>query len=495
MDFILTVTDDLGAEVYFGDLPLPLAVRAQCRVLDRWHPLPTAAFALKTEKELSPFIAGRGQAVEGRFTDELWRELRAIEVAQPGAPSGPGRPAEVRLHISVGERDGLGWRDAAPFSRFRPAPCRRLALALPPSASHHRRSRAGPRSAKRRKADDQPAQPTEVDVEDHEDKTEENDETEVEEEEKKTEEEEEEEGNGEEQYVVLPLLSCTMTVTRPPSNVKGRGKDVKSMRVGGASTTKAAGPPHALERSRTIEREVPLDDGSGRFISVREEYGTFLGSHLWDGALASSFLLCHINALFPAFLAGKRVLELGSGCGLMGLTAAMLGAHVTMTDLGEVVPTLRDNVERNIAEASSFASSSPSSSSSLSSSSSATRCGKVEARELDWTDDAALRRIGTETEWDLVVASDVMYSDTVFRLFFHALTTVLGLESAVGGSQPEGEARRRRQRRRAVQVVVGHKVRCEDERAYFETVRRVFDVVPIGRAFNTRVYLWQPRHG
>lgn len=42
------VTDDLGAEVYFGDLPLPLAVRAQCRVLDRWHPLPTAAFALKT---------------------------------------------------------------------------------------------------------------------------------------------------------------------------------------------------------------------------------------------------------------------------------------------------------------------------------------------------------------------------------------------------------------------------------------------------------------
>jgi predicted nicotinamide N-methyase len=180
----------------------------------------------------------------------------------------------------------------------------------------------------------------------------------------------------------------------------------------------------------------------------------------------------------------------------MGLTAAMLGAHVTMTDLGEVIPTLRDNVERNIAEASSFASSSPSSSSSLSSSSSATRCGKVEARELDWTDDAALRRIGTETEWDLVVASDVMYSDTVFRLFFHALTTVLGLESAVGGSQPvEGEARRRRQRRRAVQVVVGHKVRCEDERAYFETVRRVFDVVPIGRAFNTRVYLWQPRHG
>ena len=193
--------------------------------------------------------------MEGRFTDELWRELRAIEVAQPGAPSGPGRPAEVRLHISVGGRDGLGWRDAAPFSRFRPAPCRRLALALQPSASRHdRRSRAGARSAKRRKA--------EVDAEDHEqDKTAENEEEAgAEDEEKETEEEEEkEEGNGEEQYVVLPLLSCVMTVTRPPANVKGRGKDVRSMRAGGAATTKAAGPPHALERSRTIEREVPLD--------------------------------------------------------------------------------------------------------------------------------------------------------------------------------------------------------------------------------------------
>jgi hypothetical protein len=53
------VTDDLGAEVYFGDLPLPLAVHVQCRVLDRWHALPPAVFALsaKTGSSLLSFCS------------------------------------------------------------------------------------------------------------------------------------------------------------------------------------------------------------------------------------------------------------------------------------------------------------------------------------------------------------------------------------------------------------------------------------------------------
>lgn len=46
-------------------------------------------------------------------------------------------------------------------------------------------------------------------------------------------------------------------------------------------------------------------------------------------------------------LSGKRTLELGSGMGLAGMAAAMLGAHVVLTDVGDVLPLLARNVQSN----------------------------------------------------------------------------------------------------------------------------------------------------
>lgn len=39
------------------------------------------------------------------------------------------------------------------------------------------------------------------------------------------------------------------------------------------------------------------------------------------------------------------MLELGSGTGVVGLAAALLGAHVTLTDLPHLLPGIRRNVE------------------------------------------------------------------------------------------------------------------------------------------------------
>lgn len=54
--------------------------------------------------------------------------------------------------------------------------------------------------------------------------------------------------------------------------------------------------------------------------------------------------ICHLGRL----LDGRRVLDLGSGTGLAGLSAAAFGAHVLLTDLASVCEgVLRANIQRN----------------------------------------------------------------------------------------------------------------------------------------------------
>lgn len=80
---------------------------------------------------------------------------------------------------------------------------------------------------------------------------------------------------------------------------------------------------------------------------------------MWDGSL----LLARYLEKSPEIVRNKTILELGSGCGLVGIAASMVGAkEVVMTDLPYALPLMQENVERNA--------------SSLK--------GKTECKECDW---------------------------------------------------------------------------------------------------------------
>ncbi|KAJ6516203.1 putative methyltransferase-domain-containing protein [Mycena sanguinolenta] len=69
------------------------------------------------------------------------------------------------------------------------------------------------------------------------------------------------------------------------------------------------------------------------------------GGVAWPaGEVLSQYL---VDKLGPESLRGKKVLELGSGTGLVGLVAAMLGGTVYLTDQAPLLNIMRENVEIN----------------------------------------------------------------------------------------------------------------------------------------------------
>ena len=79
------------------------------------------------------------------------------------------------------------------------------------------------------------------------------------------------------------------------------------------------------------------------------------------------------------------MLELGTGLGLVSITASCLGAPVVATDGDEaILPLLRRNLLRNLDGSS----------------------GKVDVRQLWWGDVAAATALGT---FDFIVGADLVY--------------------------------------------------------------------------------------
>ncbi|KAF2645454.1 hypothetical protein P280DRAFT_417219 [Massarina eburnea CBS 473.64] len=144
-----------------------------------------------------------------------------------------------------------------------------------------------------------------------------------------------------------------------------------------------------------------FDVGVEGALEIFEETGESIARHLWDAGIT---LACHIKSILSenemfAIKDGSRsfrVVELGTGCGIVGLTIAKTvpNSKVILTDLAEA----REIVERNI----SLSQSSPR--------------GSVEFKELDWEKDIPELFSNKSTscarckQVDLVVAADCTYN-------------------------------------------------------------------------------------
>ncbi|KAI3982803.1 hypothetical protein MKX01_010286 [Papaver californicum] len=72
------------------------------------------------------------------------------------------------------------------------------------------------------------------------------------------------------------------------------------------------------------------------------------GAVMWDtGVVLGKFLELSVDSS-SLILQSKKVVEIGSACGLVGCIAALLGGQVFLTDLFDRLKLLKKNVEANV---------------------------------------------------------------------------------------------------------------------------------------------------
>lgn len=167
-------------------------------------------------------------------------------------------------------------------------------------------------------------------------------------------------------------------------------------------------------------RMLPLGAGAGAGaggLLLKESYGLSLGAHIYDSAVV---LAQHVAQL-SAFAGRSTVVELGAGCGLVGMAAATALAlgqgqgtagQVILTDMQQALPLLKENVLLNSLD------------------------GAVRCEELRWDDRQQIDRLllsllSAPEASVLFLAADVLYDQQEAKCF---IAMMLRLLRACAGS-------------------------------------------------------------
>ncbi|KAK9722591.1 hypothetical protein K7432_002581 [Basidiobolus ranarum] len=164
----------------------------------------------------------------------------------------------------------------------------------------------------------------------------------------------------------------------------------------------------ADKANRFFIKEVPIYLEEGNTDDV-EEHTKRTAFTIWDCSLVLSKYLEKQKSSLD--FASKRVLELGSGKGIVGISAGLLGAkEVVLTDVKEVMTTLERTVKLN------------------------KLTDTIKVKELDWTDRSLVQSF---EKYDLILAADVVWVDwlieplveTMFELSTPETVILLGHQS------------------------------------------------------------------
>ncbi|XP_022725595.1 protein N-lysine methyltransferase METTL21A isoform X1 [Durio zibethinus] len=154
-------------------------------------------------------------------------------------------------------------------------------------------------------------------------------------------------------------------------------------------------------------------DACGQSLSILQSPSSLgkpgvTGAVMWDSGVVLGKFLEHAVDLGMLVLQGKKVVELGSGCGLVGCIAALLGAQVVLTDLPDRLRLLKKNVETNLKHG---------------------VRGSAAVKELTWGNDPDKDLV--ESPPDYVLGSDVIYSEGAVVDLLDTLLQLCGSRTTV----------------------------------------------------------------